>query len=117
MILLTATAMLLMQNWTAAGSEARGSYEYDPASVSRTGDVVRLRMRITLYADAPDGTRSVIMDVGIACSGRTMTTYAVTAYGSGGAALGSRNFGPGGAAPQAIPSNSIEDNIRQRLCS
>ena len=108
--------MLAMQNWVAAGSEARGSYEYDAASVSRSGDSARTRLRVTLPAAAPNGVRSMVLDVEFGCAARTITTHAVTTYGDSGAVLESRAAGAGEAVAQALPANTIEDGIRQRLC-
>lgn len=108
--------MLVMQNWVPAGSEARGSYEYDAASVSRPGNNARTRLRVTLQAAAPNGVRSVLMDVEFGCAARTITTYAITTYSDSGAVLESRQAGPSEAVAQPLPANTIEDGIRQRLC-
>ncbi len=109
-------ALMLMQNWVPAGSEARGSYEYDAASVSRSGDNARTRVRVTLPAAAPNGVRSMLLDVEFGCAARTITTLAITTYGDSGAVMESRQAGPNEAVAQPLPSNTIEDGIRQRLC-
>ncbi len=112
-------ALLLAQagaNWVPAGSEPRGSYAYDSASVSRSGDIVRVRIRVIMSAIAPGGVRTLVMDVGLGCSARTMTAYAMSTYGDGGALIESHQAGPGESVAQPLPANTIEDAIRQRLC-
>jgi hypothetical protein len=106
-------AMLMMQSWTPAGSEARGSYSYDPGSVSRSGGNVQVRIRVVLASTAPGGVRSFIMAAEFGCAARTITARSVSTFREDGSLIANQS---GQGAAQQIPANTIEDNIRRTLC-
>jgi len=103
-------------NWEMMTQESSVTVLIDPASISRDGDMVRVRVKtVDDRADARFGFMIVRMVVD--CPGRRDAIEAAAAYSRQGQLTGSRENEPGEAL-QWVPTEAgdVSDSINRRVC-
>jgi len=103
--------------WERIAQDDDGYYDYDPASISRDGPVVRFHLRATPLVPPPaGGPHLLILRWVIHCQLGTSGIQAGDSYGADGARTGTREVRPEEVEMVPIRATSAEALMRARLC-
>ena len=101
--------------WERVHADAQGEQSYDPASVRRTGERVRVTMRLAPIASRSNTAPSYIADYDFDCAGQTSALLSVREFGPEGEAL--RSTDPEERVDTVpIDAGSFEAPMYRKLC-
>ena len=101
--------------WVTVGSDSANTLYYNPKSVSRSGDVVRVRTRMVV-ADDPLGYGSFIILEDLNCRAQTWTMIAAQGFDTGGKLYRSVEVPADKARPEPIFAGETTALLYRKLC-
>lgn len=103
--------------WEPAGTDRAGRNAIAPASISRSGDVVRFKLRVLYHDPARHRGVSVsISEILIDCRRQTFGIKAADGYGADGRLLYSREAQPAEIAYMPLTTIEHFERVRDRVC-
>jgi hypothetical protein len=102
--------------WQSLGVHGGIDTAFDPATVQRTGDRVRVRIRGVTQAVGPDGIRTVTGTTEIDCAAGTATALDARGYDAEGRLMLNAIVPAAERRPEPIRPQSPNEAVRAQVC-